>query len=346
MNSEGAVQPATASPTPSSDLWVLEGTLDLPVFFPKQPAAGDCVVGGLFLNFSPTGDGLIELRAQDTEKINQSVWWSRDEPVRFEFRASIRAVSMPQACLRSYDFLEQMLDRLTFLAGCPARLLEVGTLYNDSQLEECRHGKQAHFECTTHMLPTRATAPLANAHVLARLKPSERAKRALRWFRKGHLYENVEDRFLAFYFCLECISNDIEEPIEKTHMCQNCGKPTGISKAQTDGIKALIQRHPELPPSLFADLGKARAKLVHGGDPAPLEMVRRLEPTVRTLAAEGIALSLGVDPTSVRMTDTSSPDIMPILRCTYKADSDRAAKWGRSMTRFVKDLETQAQGNA
>ena len=84
----------TAQDTPGSDLWVLEGTLDLPVFFPRPDTSCDRTVRGLFLDFSGrSGDGLIELRAQDKEKINQSVWWSRahaahttclDKPRRYD----------------------------------------------------------------------------------------------------------------------------------------------------------------------------------------------------------------------------------------------------------------------
>lgn len=347
MTSGTEEQPTLPPPTPVSDLWVLEGKLDLPVFFPKQEAGGDRVVRGLFLDFSGrTGDGLIELRAEDATKINQSVWWSRDEPVRFEFRASVKAASMLEAWLRSFDFLEQTLDRLTLLAGTPAQLLEAGMLYNESHLEECRHGKRLEFECTTHGVPTRKTAPFTNVHVIDQLFPSERAKRALRWFRKGLSNQNIEDRFLAFYFSLECISNDIKETVEKTHTCQSCGKATGISKAQTDGIKALIGRHPAAPTSLFSDISKARARLVHGGDPAAQEVVRALEPTVRALAAEGIALSLGVEPASIRVTDTSRVEIIPIMQGIYERNMDPAAKWGRSMTAFVADLEKRAEGNA
>ncbi len=337
----------TARPTSRPDLWVLEGKLDIPVFFPKQDTTGTRAVSGLFLDFSGrSGDGLIELRAQQTDRINQSVWWSRDEPVSFEFRASVIAGSMPEAWLRSYDFLEQMLDRLTLLTGTPARLLEAGVLYNESELEDCRRGKRTEFECTTHGVPTRKTAPFANIHVVDRLIPSERAQRALRWLRKGLTYDNAEDRFLTFYFALECISNDIKETSEKTHTCRNCGKSTGIAKAQTDGIRALIQRHPEARASLFADLGKARAKLVHGGDPKVRQMVKVLEPTARTLAVEGIALSLGVDPASLRMTDSSTAELFPILRGTYEAGSDPATKWGRSMTAFVEELKRMDGMNA
>jgi hypothetical protein len=347
MTCEGTDEIDASGPaTAILDLWVLEGSLDLPIYFSRQNPDDKNVVRGMFIDFSgQSGDGVIEFRAEDAARINQSVWWSRDEPVRFDFRASVRAGSMIDAWLRSVDFLEQALDRLTVLAGEPAQILQAGLLYNESQLEECRVAKCSEFECTTHGVQTRKTSPFSNIHVIDRLQPSDRAKRALRWFRKGLLNENIEDRFLAFYFTLECISNDVKETVEKHHICQSCGKSTGISKAQTDGIKALIARYPEAPKSLFSKIGKVRASLVHGGDPADRERVRQLEPIVRTLAADGIALSLGIDPVSVRVTDTSRMDIIPIMRGVYDPKLDPANKWGRSMTAFLSELHARAVSN-
>ena len=321
-------------------LWVLEGKLDLPVFFDSSDKSADRTVKGMFLDFSgASGDGIIELQACDQKRVNESTWWSPDEPVLFDFRACVLAASMPDAWTRSADFLEQMLDRLTFIAGAPVQLSQAGMLYNESELQQCRAGTAVEFECTTHGLPCRTTKPFSNMHVVDKLRPSDRAKRALRWFRKAMCSLNAEDRFLAYYFSLECVSNDVKEPTVTTHACQSCGKSTGISKAQTDGIKFLIARHEELPNSLFSELGRTRAKLVHGGDASAEVMAKHLEPITRVLAAEGIAMSLHLDPDSVRIQDTTTPTIMPIMKARYDDAADHLERWGQPMTSLIEKLQ-------
>jgi hypothetical protein len=338
-------EPIVPTEVPDGELWVLEGTLDLPVFFQPPPSAGGRTVQGLFLDFSDgTGDGLIQLRAQDPKRINESVWWSREERVAFAFRASVRAPSIPLAWRRSADFLEHMLDRLTFVAGVHTELLSAGMLYNETQVEQCRLGQRTEFDCTTHGVACRKTQPLANPQVVQHLRPSERAKRAMRWFRKGLSWDNVEDRFLSFYFALECISNDIKTTETTTHVCQRCGQPTGIPRSQTDGIKALIARHPELPKNTFRDLGRARGRLVHGGDQSVAHMLRTLEPIVRTLAAEGIALSLRVDPASIRILTTHGVEIIPQMTALFDSAADPATPWSRSVTALLAEIRASMSG--
>jgi hypothetical protein len=325
--------------------WVLEGQMDLPVFFDSTESGGDRNVTGLFLDFSGgSGDGVLELKAVDPARINKSVWWSCDEPVLFDFRAVILANNLVHAWERSRDFVEQMLDRLTFLGGAPVQLVKAGMLYNEAELERCRRSETTEYECTTHGINCRTTQLFANPHIVERFLPSERARRALRWFRKGLSFNNAEDRFLAFYFALEAIANDIEETKEKTHRCQHCGKSTGISKAATDGIKAIILRHNNLPKNFFSLLGKTRARIVHGGDHNSTERVRQLESSIRILAAEGIALSLGANPESIRVVDPAFPVIMPVMKGTYDPASDPAAKWRCSVTDLLKQIE-EARGH-
>lgn len=212
-------------------------------------------------------------------------------------------------------------------------------LYNESELQQCRAGTAVEFECTTHGLPCRTTKPFSNMHVVDKLMPSDRAKRALRWFRKAMCSLNPEDRFLAYYFSLECVSNDVKKTPDKTHTCQSCGKSTGINKAQIDGIKYLIARHEELPKSLFSKLGKTRAKLVHGGDASAEAMAKQLEPITRVLAAEGITMSLELDPDTVRIQETTAPTIMPIMKARFDDASDHLERWGQSMTSLIEKLQ-------
>jgi len=140
------------------------------------------------------------------------------------------------------------------------------------------------------------------------------------------------------YRCCWC-----QETTVKTHTCKNCGESTGISKAQTDGIKFLIARHEELPNSLFSDLGSTRAKLVHGGGASAEEIAKKLEPIVCVLAAEGIAMSLQLDPKSVQIQNTSVPTIMPIMTAQYSDASEHLERWGHSMTSQIEKLQNVEQ---
>ena len=83
-----------SSESATPDLWVLEGQMDLPVVLPR-PDTGpnqDKAVRGFAIDFScGDGDGFVELRASDVARANASSWWSKDQPVLFEFRCSVVA---------------------------------------------------------------------------------------------------------------------------------------------------------------------------------------------------------------------------------------------------------------
>jgi hypothetical protein len=180
------------------NMWIVEGQIDLPVVLPqiegKPPTSGIC------LDFSGgTGDGYIELRSADHARTQQSVWWSRNEPILFDFRASVIGHGLLNGWQRAMSFLDRALDRLSFLSGVPASLASVSMLYNETQLEACRRGERTHVDCAPAGIPTQNAQPLQNPHLVPNLKPSERCTRALRWFRKGLASEDPDDRFLAFY---------------------------------------------------------------------------------------------------------------------------------------------------
>lgn len=321
--------------SPIQHLWVREGKLDLPIFFPPHESGKKVI--GFHLDFSGlTGDGFMEIKAVDPDHITQSRWWCGGEKILFKFRASVLALSMDIAILRSEDFVEQMLDRITFLTGSPSSLVEFGMVYNESRLLECQQGCRKAIECSSGGTFCRTTLPVANLHIAHKMSPSERAKRALRWFRKAMCFDNVEDRFLGYYFALECISNDIEETKETTHKCKNCGQSTGIGKAQTDGIKALIKKRAELPADFFKKISSARGKLVHG-DKA--DEVFTLEPILQRLTADGIAISLGVDPSTVNIANSSRPKIWPIMEVEYSDCSSHINnEWSTTISELLKKL--------
>ncbi len=218
------------------NIWVVEGQIDLPVVLPQ--IEGKPPTSGISLNFSGgTGDGYIELRSVDPARTQQSVWWSRNEPILFDFRASVVGRGLLSGWHRAMSFLNQTLDRLSFLSGAPASLVSISILYSETQLEACRRGERTHVDCAPGGIPTQNTQPIQNPHLMPNLQPSERCKRALRWFRKGLASDDPDDRFLAFYMALECVSDDIEETKQKTHTCSKCRQDSGIPKAHTDGVE-------------------------------------------------------------------------------------------------------------
>src|SRR4029453_4561794 len=118
------------------DLWVLEGVMDAPIMLPR-PEIGlnqGKTVRGLFFDFSNgDGDGLVELHAADIARANTPSWWSKDAPVLFDFPCRVVAAAPRIAWLRANGFPEQVLDRLTILAGAPVTLVSRSGLYNETE---------------------------------------------------------------------------------------------------------------------------------------------------------------------------------------------------------------------
>ena len=328
------------------DLWVLEGQLDLPVVLPSVEGK---ITQGLRLHLgSRPGDGYIEVQAANPERVRESVWWSRDEPVVFNFRASVIARGLQNAMGRANSFLDQGFDRLTFLAGVPVAAISMSLLYNETQLEACRAGTRTAVDCAPRGTPTRNTQPIQNLHLWPQLlgSVSGRAKRALRWFRKALSSTDPDDRFLAFYLALECISDDILETTQKTHRCPKCHEDTGISKAHTDGIKTLISRHAGLPANTFQTLGRARAKLVHEGISSSGLSLKKTDSAqafsaaavLQELAAAGIATSLSVDPDSVHVVDVAPLDATVVAEFPYAEAEGPRTRWPKSIREVLAEL--------
>lgn len=319
-------------------LWVQEGQLDLPIYFPDN--WGDETLRGFCLDFSNfTGDGFIEIRTVDSKRTSEQSWWSLDEKVLFDFRTSIIAEGLGEALARSASFIEQMLDRLTFLSGAPATLVELGLFYDEEELEECIKGQRPAFTASIGGTFCRTTTPFANVTAMPNMKPTVGAKRALRWFRKALSSESVEDRFLAYYVSLECISNDVKETTTKTQICQSCGESTGNPKAQTEGIKWLLKQRGLNPSKDFRKLTNARGKLVHGEeiDVAPLESL------IQRIAADGIAHSLGIDPDTISFADSARPKAGLIVEVPLSPELPLLAKWkGESIRTHIEELRIAA----
>ncbi len=105
----------------SPQLWVGLGRFDFPVQLQLDLAQLDLNKKPRFvMDFSRgTGDGYFEFRPLDFERASTRSWWSRDEPVLFEFRASVVA-ALPNAVRRASTFVEHCLDWLSLFHGVAA----------------------------------------------------------------------------------------------------------------------------------------------------------------------------------------------------------------------------------
>jgi hypothetical protein len=140
-----------------------------------------------------------------------------------------------------------------------------------------------------------------------------------------------EDRFLAYYIALEAVSNDIRQSTDKTHKCRHCKGDTGIARSQMDGVKDLIKRHLELPPDTFAVLTRTRSKIVHGAGDEARAAAQKLEPLAQALAREGVALALGLDPSTVSLQQSALPTFNVTAQADFLIANHPAVKWGQSM---------------
>jgi len=327
-----------------SALWVLEGVLSLPVDFGGAAPTGKRIKAVLLDFSNGSGDGFLEIAPASNARTGS--WWSASEDVGHEFRASVRATDVMIASLRARSFLDAVLDRVMVVTGVLPAVLRLTVLYNEDEVDECRAGARAEYTITPMGEPARRIGPIRNPHAIAALRPGMRAQRALRWFRKAMTLTEPDDRFLAFYFSLECISNDVRETIEKTHRCRSCGGDSGIGKSQTDGVRELIARHPELPHKVFGQLAGTRAALVHGSDDTAKERAKVLEPIIQRLALDGIAISLGLEPASVSVVDTRTPEMGLIATADYAADTDPSNRWGEPVREAIARLRAEHSAGA
>jgi hypothetical protein len=122
----------------------------------------------------------------------------------------------------------------------------------------------------------------------------------MRWFRKALTFNREEDRFLGLFIALEAVSDDVRAAAEVTPKCQRCGADLNSFTSHLEGIKELLSLHPELPKDIFNRLRTTRGRIAHGDlSEALTNEVRQYLPLMERLTAEGIAISLGVDPTTV-----------------------------------------------
>jgi hypothetical protein len=347
-NAQRNEQPAVPQ-GPDRHLWVLEGVMDAPIVLPRPetgPSQGKDVRGFSIDFGNGDGDGFVEMHAVDVARANNSVWWSKDEPVLFDFRCSVVAAEPFVAWLRANDFLEQVLDRLTVLAGVPVTLVSLSSLYNETELIECKAGTRSSFRFQVGGRPTSKTGPVRNLHLLQHLRPSDRAKLAMRWFRKALTFDREEDQFLAFFVALEVISDDIKAPALVQPTCKNCGAEVNSFTSHLEGVKEVIRQHSEMPKRVFDRLRKVRGKIAHGELSHPLTAeVRDYLPFIERLAAEAIAISLGADPKTVQVRGgIRMYEGVIVGQVDFTPDQNPHMRWKRSIREALETLRRLARG--
>lgn len=283
-----------------------------------------------------SGDGFLEIRPSPAVK--EGEWWSPNDGPAHEFRAGVLAANLGIASERTASFVDHALDRITFLAGELATLGRIEFLYNDDELEACVQGALSEYAIAPSGTMGHRVGRFRNPHAMNVLQARERVARSLRWLRKGMSFEDAEDRYLAYYISLEAISNEIKLTAETTHKCRHCGGDTGITKSQMDGAKELIGNNPSLPANAFQILTKTRSSIVHGGAATARINAQANEGVLQSLAVQGIAQAIGIDPKSANVRSSSTPTILPIASAIYDASSHPALKWGRTLREAIRAL--------
>lgn len=319
--------PDTQENSAAVDLWVVQGKIDMPVYF-QIPA------GKKFERlYVPLGgnsiDGFVELRPLDEQHSSTSVFWTASNPLVYEFRLGIKASDGGSVLLRGMEYAEHLADRLTLLTGYPVRPLSTGFAYNETQLKACIAGDRAEYDWTTGGEQTFRTQLPMNGDLAQVLAPPEYALEAIRWFRHGMSLTRVPDQFLAYYIAIESIAKHIPGVPRQQSNCTKCGEEFGAERWETAALRYLISRHPQLPEDSGKLLAKIRARIAHGStDYETLGIARANLPALQRLSADGIALALGINPKSFNFLEPSTIHLAPFGNVDYSSEENPTTDWG------------------
>jgi hypothetical protein len=331
------------SSPPPGNLWIVHGQIDIPVCFPvpanKSIERLYVGLGGMDL------DGFVELRPLDCQRSTTSVFWTATAPLAYEFRAGVMAPDSVVALLRGTELAEHLSDRLTLLTGYPIRPLSIGVVYNELQLSQCISGERTEYDLTTGGEEAFRTQLPKNWALLQLLAPPEHAFEAIRWFRHAMLSPRSSDQYLAYYIALEAIAQHVPGVSRRVSDCTKCGKEFGTERWEVAALRYLIARHPQLPPDAGKVLAKIRARIAHGNtDYETLELASANLLTLQRLAADGIALALGIEPGSFNVLAPSSTKLLvPIGHASYSQESNPISDWGDLLSnQFAKYVSAQS----
>jgi hypothetical protein len=323
----------------SPQLWVGLGRFDFPVQLQLDLPQLDLNKKPRFvMDFSQgTGDGYFEFRPLDFERASTSSWWSRDEPVLFEFRASVVA-ALPDAMRRASTFVEHYLDWLSLFHGVAAADPKWDYLFNETELEACRVGTRTEFTSLAIGTPTFSTGPARNL-ALATASFDEEVARSARWLRKAMLSSNMEDRFLLLFATCEDLSRRIKVGDKRTVTCPKCQDSKEIDPGVDHaGFKTILE---ELfgadGKRAYKDLNRLRGSIAHGGKHPKLlfPQLLQFEPVVKAAALASLAKVLGVSREALDLLNFGYFECGAV--CVAKFDEkDPSDAWGRSITESLK----------
>ena len=280
-----------------------------------------------------SGDGYFEYRPIDVQRASSSSWWSEDEPVLFECRASIVA-PLSDAKRRAATFVEHCLDWLSLLHGVAAGTPRWEYLYDETELNACRTSDGTTFTVLPIGKPTFTTSGARN-HLIATTLFDEEIARCARWLRKAMLSTNIEDRFLLLFATCETLSRKIKVGDKRQVTCPQCQDSYEIDPGVDHaGFKQILDE-------LFADdakkvyrtLNRLRGSIAHGGK-HPKELFSDLlqyESIIKATALASLAHVMGVPRESLDLLNFGHFEIMPICMAKLE-DNDPSDAWGCSIT--------------
>lgn len=320
--------------------WIAEAVLDIPCQLPsdlQQKTDFLCISFG-----GSNIDGFVQLRPQDFERATNSVFWSASHPLLFDCRVVVRAADGAIALLRAQALYEHVADRLTLLTGYPARIVSSGITYNEDELVQCIAGNRNEYEVTTGGEIAFRTGPIKNAQLSHVLNPPEVALEAIRWFRHAMNQQRPIDQFLSYYIALESISRHVPDVKRGPRRAADGSELEGEESAESAGIRHLVSRHPALPPNTRRDLAQIRAQIAHGStNPKVLDLAFVNLPLVQRLAADGLALVIGVQPEQFQVLRPSFVAfIVPLVHGLYKEDNHPIIRWGKPLTQVFHEYLT------
>jgi hypothetical protein len=322
--------------------WIAEAVLDLPCQLPSDSSR---TTDSLYVSLGGAGiDGFVQLRPQDVARSTSSVFWASSAPLLFDCRAAVVAMDGAIALLRAQALYEHVADRLTLFTGYPARILSSGFTYNEDQLIQCIAGNRAEYEATTGGEDAFQTGPIKNPQLAQVLHPPEVALEAIRWFRHAMSQPRPIDQFLSYYIALESISRHVPGVERAPRRAADGSELEGEESLESAGVRHLAARHPTLPPNTRQELARIRARIAHGStNPEVLHLAFANLSLVQRLAADGIALVVGVPPEDLQILQPKFASfIAPLMHGQYEEGNHPIKRWGKPLTQTFREYLTAA----
>jgi len=226
------------------------------------------------------------------------------------------SMSIRDAFIRSYDIIDEFLDRIALVAYCPAVLVK----FISTSPSRVSVGEE--FDMATEELLIRNTPinvsptdfTIFDAH-----KTDSAPIQACRLIRKALSFASIEERFLYLYQVFERISED--ETTEKIREeCPNCGDVKEKGKATSRYMKKLLNDF-GIEHGKSRDLSELRGKLAHGAGLRNQAFLKELAEAIGKI--EAASVSVAVNRCNATLQNTQGVVIgrpMTLRRCVKKSD--------------------------